>query len=479
MRMGPGACRIAIRRVVARAIAGAPVACLPLPALLRESLSMVGSIVAQETEIAAGSIERRIRRAALGVVVVTLLAAAVCLLIANDRLERALLGRDIQAERDFMMRLVDPQAAFVWETATVHGVWVPDALQDSTPIPALFRDRPFPFTGEAEVDGTPFVFDSSPVEGGRLYLAKDVGLYERQDLAFKQILLVMSLAVAALAMLLAYVASRRLVAPLVRLAREIEDIEPASSMARLSEAGTDLELQVVVRSFNRLLEEVESYVRREKTLLGMASHELRTPVSIVAGALDGIEARAMISPVDAKAMRRIRRAIDEMDASVDAILKLTRYGDLGTQPVALLPVIRETLDDLGTMHAVHARVQVHEAAAPVVTADPVLVKMLIRNLLHNALRHTSGAVHVSVAAGNVEISDEGPGLPQRSRALLAGAPPAPEQAATGLGLFIATLVCERLQWRLEQDATAPGGTRLRLGFAAASHAAGEESPRHD
>lgn len=112
------------------------------------------------------------------------------------------------------------------------------------------------------------------------------------------------------------------------------------------------------------------------------------------------------------------------------------------------------------------RVVVDVTARASVVADPILVKMLLRNLIQNALQHTAGGVRVWLASGRIEISDQGKGLPESYRRLLVERTmPAAEMAALpGFGLFIVTLVCERLGWQLAVPRNSAQGTRLHLRF---------------
>ncbi|ANF57160.1 sensor histidine kinase [Halotalea alkalilenta] len=411
------------------------------------------------------SIEQRIRYSGIGIVLLTLFAALSSMLIVNNFMEDAALVSDMQKEREFLLSEVDPESTFTWRTATIHAFWVPAGQQAEADIPDFFSLMPFPYNGEMNVDGLNYVVNNIEVPGGRLYLAKDNSLHENNEKLFKQAIAAMCLVMVILAIILVQLTIRQLIAPLTLLTREIEKMEPAAAMARLSEQDVDKELQVVAKSFNRFLDEIESYVKREKTLLGMASHELRTPISIISGAMDGIESRGNTSLTDIKAMRRIRRAVDEMDASVEAILKLTKYGDQTMTPVPVRDIVMEVLEDAGEAHNARERVRLMGTAEPVVTADPVLLKMLVRNLLNNALQHTTGSVNIRIEKEWIEVNDEGTGLPQDSRAFLNTGIKRGGLSASGLGLFIATLICERLRWRLlDLDNPMVEGTKLRLMF---------------
>jgi len=436
----------------------------------------------------AKSIERRIATTVLGAVVLTLAVAVASVLVANEGLEQAILELDMQAERDFLLGQLDPNQPQAWETASLQGFYVPQALVDSVGdtvlLPEIFRDKPFPYAEEVEIGDETFMVSAVQTANGRLYLAKDITLFEQQEGWFERFLVLLCVVMLAVATVLARMTGRRLAAPLGDLTRQMAHTEPAPIMARVSVNSVDWELQAIAQSFNRFLAEIEHYVQREKSLLGMASHELRTPIAIAAGALDGIEQRGQVAASDLKAVARIRQAVTEMGSNVDAILKLTRREAQPLLPVELTQVLAQVVQDARADAAGnqtrHNRIRFYQEAKPVVRTDPTLVKMLIRNLLHNALQHTQGAVDVRLSAHWLDVQDEGAGLPPDYRDYLSGKISANafndanhntthgnasrHTQPPGLGLFIVTLICERLGWRLQVCESPQAGTHLRLNF---------------
>jgi len=131
----------------------------------------------------------------------------------------------------------------------------------------------------------------------------------------------------------------------------------------------------------------------------------------------------------------------------------------------MLALVREVKDELGRHHATAARrVSVRAHAQPMLIADPVLVKMLLRNLLGNAVQHTAGSVTVEIDQDQVDIIDEGAGLPQAYRDYLNNpqADAGELLSLSGLGLFIVSLACDRLGWRVHAVPAQAAGTCLRI-----------------
>ncbi|CAM4315349.1 sensor histidine kinase [Kerstersia similis] len=429
----------------------------------------------------ASTIERRIRRTVLGAILITFIVTVASVLIANEKLEESLLEMDMQTERDFLLDNARPNEILVWDIATLTAYFVPSGMQADERMPALFRGLPFPFSGEVEVDQSTFLITASTVNSGRLYLAKDISLFETREDEFHRFLLLLGLAVIALGIFLARLTGKRLVSPVQQLARQIRDTKPAPRMQRVDDDYQDAELKTIAQSFNLFLHELETYVKREQSLMGLASHELRTPIAVIAGALDVIERRGGLGHADQGPLLRMRRAVDEMAANIDIILRLTRRKAQSDRReiVRLADLIQDIQGDL-TRHLpeVPQRLQLKLAAQPQVQADPVLVKMLLRNLIQNALQHTDAGVEVLLETRYVDIRDHGQGLPEAYRAYL-NDPQADASellSLSGLGLFIVSLIGERLGWTLQVLTDEASGNVLRIGFVPDTAHQGTDHP---
>ncbi|MFA7681318.1 MAG: HAMP domain-containing sensor histidine kinase [Pigmentiphaga sp.] len=412
------------------------------------------------------SIEKRIRRTVLGAILITFFATALSVLVANESLEQALLDLDFQAERELVLDNARPGEILVWDTPTLKAYYVPAGVPPDSRLPALFRGFPTPFSGEVEINGATFLVTTDQVRGGQFFLAKDISPFELRETAFHRFLGLLGFLVILLGIILSRLTVRHLVAPLKQLTHQIRSTTPAAHIRRIPENHQDRELQEIALSFNRFLSELEAYVKREQSLMGLASHELRTPIAVIAGALDVLEQRGL-PPAEQAPFLRIRRAVDEMAANIDTLLKLTRRKSLVERhvPIDLVRLMGEVKEDLNRHGSASAeRLTVTAAAFPTVTEDPALVKMLLRNLVHNATQHTEGQVKVRINPSSVEIEDEGAGLPPAYLAYLTDplTDAAELLAFSGLGLFLVTLICERLGWTLQAEAPAGQGTRLRL-----------------
>ncbi len=90
--------------------------------------------------------------------------------------------------------------------------------------------------------------------------------------------------------------------------------------------------------------------------------------------------------------------------------------------------------------------------------------MLLRNLIQNALQHTQQEIDITLRQGLIEIRDKGTGFSNEQKAILTGEKTVMPGSSSlnGLGLYIVTLMCERLKWPLDVAQTDATGTVIHL-----------------
>jgi two-component system sensor histidine kinase KdpD len=213
-------------------------------------------------------------------------------------------------------------------------------------------------------------------------------------------------------------------------------------------------------------------------LLASISHDLRTPLAVIAGASSSLaEGGERLPPGERKELARsIYEQSKEMSRLVANVLEMTRleaggiapsleWHSLGEIVGAALLRLREPLAG----HAVSADIP---RGLPLVRVDAALMEQVFVNLLENAAKYTPPGtpVHVSaVAYGGeliVSVEDEGPGLPPGDEDALFGKfqRGAPEGAVggVGLGLAICRAIVKLHRGRIWADRRLKGGAAFRF-----------------
>ncbi len=200
----------------------------------------------------------------------------------------------------------------------------------------------------------------------------------------------------------------------------------------------------------------------QERFLADAAHELRTPVAALQASAEAALTEHSGSVESAVVVRHTRR----LGAVIDALLTRARLS-AGVQSARREPLRLDLLveDEIVAAGLDPAEVVEH-ADEVVVRADPTLLRLGVRNLLDNAVRHghrpdEPARVRVTVAAGLVRVGDSGPGV---SGDLLRGAFGRYRSGAdgSGLGVSIASEVAVAHGGRLEAANDPAGGAVFTL-----------------
>ena len=243
--------------------------------------------------------------------------------------------------------------------------------------------------------------------------------------------------------------------------------------------GRDLWLSIVavrsaagvVHAFRDVTD--ERRLEEEKSdFVATISHELRTPMTGVYGAaLTLLRADIHLSAGQREALlQMIATQAARLGQIVDEVL-LTRQLDRGEvhveqTPIDVAHVVRSAVETLQAQLLVEQEIEVEvDERARVASGDPDRIQQVLVNLIDNALKY--GATPVKVAAQRadarvrISVSDAGTGVPPADRERIfekfyrAGERPVPTAGGTGLGLYIARELTERMGGRL-QLASVPG-----------------------
>ena len=201
----------------------------------------------------------------------------------------------------------------------------------------------------------------------------------------------------------AYMFARRLAAPLRLFAIAAERLGRDPRAPPLELKGSK-EIDVAVKAFNEMQENLRRYVEDRTAMVGAIAHDLRTPLTRLRFRIEGV-------PEDVRA--KMAADIDQMEAMVAATLTFvrdaTRHGE--RTPLELSSLLESLCDE---MAETGSKTEVANSQKVVLEGDPVALRRLFTNLLENAVKF-GGAARARIfredASAVVEIDDDGPGIP--------------------------------------------------------------------
>ncbi|MDT4971728.1 MAG: hypothetical protein QOG22_1871, partial [Pseudonocardiales bacterium] len=261
---------------------------------------------------------------------------------------------------------------------------------------------------------------------------------------------------APLAVLLMAVATYGVVAltlrPVATLRHGAADITAAGlADQRLPVSSAQDEIHRLALTLNAMLDRIDAATKHQRTFVGDAAHELRSPLASLRVQL---EVAQRLGPAEdwPTLVDDVLVDVGRLDRLVDDLLALARQDEAGGMLRRSEPVdVAELVHTVGAGYQ-HARVPVTvTAAAPAsVDGDPDGLRRVAINLVDNAVRHASSEVSVALETGmlagrptvTLRVTDDGGGIPAAERERVfdrfyrLAASRSRESGGTGLGLSI-------------------------------------------
>ncbi|CAI1785799.1 two-component system sensor histidine kinase QseC [Serratia marcescens] len=207
------------------------------------------------------------------------------------------------------------------------------------------------------------------------------------------------------------------------------------------------EVRPLVDALNALFARINALLVRERRFTSDAAHELRSPLAALRVQTEVVQLAGEDAPMREHALDNLTLGIDRATRLVDQLLTLSRLDSL-SDLAELAPI---DWNDLVTMTLAEQDRQAHAAGVtlryehrgtpPPRQGETLLLSLLLRNLLDNAVRYTpqGGVVTVTLSERSLTVEDDGPGVTAEHLARLGERfyrPPGQEQTGSGLGLSI-------------------------------------------
>lgn len=280
-----------------------------------------------------------------------------------------------------------------------------------------------------------------------------------------------------------YWMSRRALAPVEIITQAAGEIEAKDLSQRLPVRGTDDELDRLSGKLNGMFGRLESSFRRITQFTADASHELRTPVSIIRTTAEVTLARPRQPEDYAKALQRILSESERTTALIEDLMVLARSDareeDAPLEPVALAELTRNVCEDARPLAASSGATLTLTGACPCeIRGDYESLRRLVLILIDNALKYSRKASEIQVhldarsrggeAMGVLEVRDQGIGIGADDlphifeRFYRASKDRSRSVDGFGLGLSIAQAIVTRHGGQIEVESRDGAGSIFRV-----------------
>lgn len=273
-----------------------------------------------------------------------------------------------------------------------------------------------------------------------------------------------------------YRISRRAVSPVIWLAGLVQSWDPKRpDVSALDPAvlpvDVEGEAQVLAVALHDFACRIDQFVERERNFTRDASHELRSPLTVIRIACDMLLAETDVPAHALRTIQRIKSSARDMEALIESFLILAREGDTGLPEAdfdvnALVQEECEKAEPLLDGRPITLRIEEHARIA--VHGPPRVLSVILSNLLRNACHYTErGSVTVRIQPGRLEVVDTGVGMDADE--LAQAFEPffrANEDRGDGqgVGLTIVRRLSERFDWPVTLASTKGEGTVATVHF---------------
>jgi len=303
-------------------------------------------------------------------------------------------------------------------------------------------------------------------DGHRLVFGIDEGAFEPNPYAFG-----ITLGILLLLTLLAFLYVRRLLRPL-------DDIQAGARRFGDGQFGEQIpvchahkpdELGLLANTINTMGHDIHQMLEAKRALLLAISHELRSPLTRARLNTELLPETAEVAPQRDALLRDLQEMAGLISDLLESERLSSRHAALHREPIKLQQLAEEVIGELQAKHANAGTVQLQIARdLPAQQLDQTRMRLLLRNLLDNALRHggKQAPVELQIRVDNqqlvIEVRDHGTGVPEDQLEQMAQPFFRPDAArgrnsgGVGLGLYLCRLVAEAHEGSFKLSNAHPG-----------------------
>ncbi|MCM1367615.1 MAG: HAMP domain-containing histidine kinase [Roseburia sp.] len=257
--------------------------------------------------------------------------------------------------------------------------------------------------------------------------------------------------------------SQYMIEPVRKITRRIKDVSDENISARLDPVDSQDEFMELTDRINAMLDSLQQAFERQENFVSDASHELKTPLSVIAGYANLLNRWGKDDPkILNESVEAILRESENMKRIVDQLLWLAKLGNftLNATVFNLFETVSDIVDGYKMVNTKHDISLVGDASITLET-DKNLVTEAVRTLVDNAIKYTppqTGEIKISVDLGEsdgrkcveIAVADNGIGISEADREHIferfyrCDKARGRESGSSGLGLTICKSIVEMM-----------------------------------
>jgi two-component system heavy metal sensor histidine kinase CusS len=273
-----------------------------------------------------------------------------------------------------------------------------------------------------------------------------------------------------------YVASKA-IKPVQKLIQSASQINESNISSRLPLPNNKDEIYKLATTFNDLLNRIENSIEQQKQFTADASHEMRTPLTIIKGTLEVLLRKERTPEQYEKKINEVITQTDRLSYLFDQLLQLARAESNNTIIKKEKIILKEKIEHLingGDLLLNKNQIKYNIPSNCVVFADAALLDRILENIISNAIKYNTPNGNITFEwnekSNSLLIKDEGIGISKDQQPYLfnrfyrADNSRSSEIKGNGLGLSIVKKLCELQHIKISVESAENKGTSFTLQF---------------
>ncbi|MBO1511791.1 sensor histidine kinase [Metabacillus bambusae] len=325
-----------------------------------------------------------------------------------------------------------------------------------------------------------YVFASNPIiwtDGSIVNLQITKSIHATEEML--GILRIVLIAVTIIAMIPVLISSSILsnliTRPIRSMIDTMKEIQKSGQFKRISFEGKSKdELVEMGETFNHMIDLLQTNFEKQEQFVSNASHELKTPLTIIESYADLLKRRGMERPdLFDESIEAIHSEAIRMREMTEQLLLLAKHQEQWNIKLEKINLI-EFMDESAKVfqNAYHRNIEIHSNNEVFATSDVQKLKQLLFIFLDNARKYSDEFIDVYIGKisneAYVRIEDRGIGIPKNElekvfdRFYRVDKARSRKQGGSGLGLSVAKEIADALHVRIEMDSLEGRGTTVTL-----------------
>ena len=314
---------------------------------------------------------------------------------------------------------------------------------------------------------------------GYLQVVRDI-TFEKNFLDFLIIVLTIAAGIGALiSVFLGYFTTKKMLSPINKITETAREISSSDLGRRLEVSGPDDELKKLALTFNSMLDRLEKSFKRQKQFVSDASHELRTPISVIKGYVDLLDRWGKEKEdVRDEAIEAIKKETSNMKQLMENLLLLARGDDSELKKEEEIfnfnKLVNKIIREFKLVEK-DISLEIEEDANIDFYGDQSLFKQLLRIFLDNAIKFCRPEGKIKIEIDKLKsnkfyfsIADDGPGIAEEDLPFVFDRFYQADKSRTrkdnnqgsGLGLAIARQIVDSYNGEIDIESEEGKGTKF-------------------